>query len=141
MWLNRPEGSFGREARAIANILHAGAKLSLHPCDDIMIRLLKEAVRMSDSFDAQNVANSLWALATLAAEDADVINALSQACVDRVKEMNPQGAFNALWSIETLKVSNDRVITTLSQACVDRVREMNAHGVRRDISKAESLYN
>ena len=29
VWINRPEGSFGREARAIANILHAGAKLRI----------------------------------------------------------------------------------------------------------------
>ena len=27
MWLKRPERSFGREARNVANILHAGAKL------------------------------------------------------------------------------------------------------------------
>ena len=29
MWLKRPERSFGREARNVANILHAGAKLRL----------------------------------------------------------------------------------------------------------------
>jgi hypothetical protein len=57
--------------------------------------------------------------------DDRVITALSQACVDRVREMNPQDASNALWSIATLKVSDERVITALSQACVDRVREMN----------------
>jgi hypothetical protein len=58
--------------------------------------------------------------------DDRVITALSQACVDRVREMNAQDASNALWSIATLKVSDDRVITALSQACVDRVREMKA---------------
>jgi len=31
MWINRPEGSFGRGPREIANILHAGAKLRVDP--------------------------------------------------------------------------------------------------------------
>jgi hypothetical protein len=60
--------------------------------------------------------------------DDRVITALSQACVDRVRDMKAQEASNALWSIATLKVSDDRVITALSQACVERVRDMNAQG-------------
>jgi tellurite resistance protein len=73
--------------------------------------------------NAQNASNALWSIATLKVSDDHVITALSQACVDRVREMNAQGASNALWSIATLKVSDDHVITALSQACVDRVRE------------------
>jgi hypothetical protein len=126
MWLNRPEGSFGREARAIANILHAGAKLRVDPQNEVMRKLFDEAMRLSDRFDAQGAANAIWAAATMALEDAHVINALARACIDRVREINSQEASNALWSIATLKVSDDRVITALSQACVDRVREMNS---------------
>jgi hypothetical protein len=74
----------------------------------------------------QNACNSLWSIATLKVSDDRVISALSQACVDRVRDMNPQNACNSLWSIATLKVSDDRVIAALSQACVDRVKEMNA---------------
>ena len=128
MWINRPEGSFGREARAIANILHAGAKLRIDPQNEVMRKLFDEAMRLSDGFDAQNAANAIWAAATLDLENDHVVNALARACVDRVREMNAQNASNALWSIATLKVSDDRVITALSQACVDRVREMNAQG-------------
>ncbi len=36
MWLNRPEKSFGREARAVANILHAGAKLRVDSHNEVM---------------------------------------------------------------------------------------------------------
>ena len=128
MWINRPEGSFGRGAREIANILHAGAKLRIDSQNEVMRRLFEEAMRLSGGFDAQGASNIIWAAATVALEDARVINALARACVDRVREMNAQGASNALWSIATLKVSDDRVITALSQACVDRVREMNAQG-------------
>jgi hypothetical protein len=79
MWINRPEGSFGREARAIANILHAGAKLRIDPQSEVMRRLFDEAIRLSDGFDAQNASNVIWAAATLALEDARVINALGKS--------------------------------------------------------------
>ena len=95
MWLNRPEGSFGREARAIANILHAGAKLRVVPQNEVMRRLFDEAVRLSDRFDAQAASNIIWAAATVALKDARVVYALARACVDRVREMNPQNASNA----------------------------------------------
>jgi hypothetical protein len=52
MWLNRPGGSFGREARNIANILHAGAKLRIDPQNEVMRRLFDEAMRLSDGFEA-----------------------------------------------------------------------------------------
>ena len=36
MWLKRPERSFGRGPREIANILHAGAKLRVDSHDEMM---------------------------------------------------------------------------------------------------------
>jgi hypothetical protein len=113
MWLNRPEGSFGREARNIANILHAGAKLRVDSQNEVTRKLFNEAMRLSDRFDAQAASNIIWAAATMALEDARVINTLARACVDRVREMKVQEASNALWSIATLKVSDDHVITAL----------------------------
>ena len=113
MWINRPEGSFGREARAIANILHAGAKLRIDSQNEVMRKLFDEAMRLSGGFDAQAASNIIWAAATMALEDAHVVDALARACVDRVREMNAQAASNALWSIATLKVSDDPVITAI----------------------------
>jgi hypothetical protein len=72
--------------------------------------------------------------------DDHVITALSQACVDRVREMTAQNASNALWSIATLKVSDDRVITALSQACVERVREMKAQEASNVLWSAAVLF-
>ena len=65
MWLNRPEGSFGREARAIANILHAGAKLRIDSQNEVMRKLFEEAMRLSDGFEAQGASNAIWAAATM----------------------------------------------------------------------------
>ena len=50
-------------------------------------RLFDEAMRLSDGFEAQGATNAIWAAATMALEDARVINGLSQACVDRVRDI------------------------------------------------------
>ena len=57
MWLNRPEGSFGREARNIANILHAGAKLRIDSQNEVMRKLFDEAMRLSDGLETQGAPN------------------------------------------------------------------------------------
>jgi hypothetical protein len=125
-WLDRPKNSFGRGPREIANILHAGGKLFIDPHCELMKRLLDESVQLSVGFNAQEVANSIWAAATMGVDDARVVNALTKACVDRVKEFNPQEASNSIWAIATLGVSDVRIIDALSQACVSRVKEFNA---------------
>jgi hypothetical protein len=58
--------------------------------NEVMRKLFEEAVRLSDGFDAQNASNAIWAAATVALEDARVVNALARACVERVREMNAQ---------------------------------------------------
>jgi hypothetical protein len=58
MWLKRPEKSFGREARAVANILHAGAKLRVNSHNEVMRRLFDEALRMCGGFEAQGGSNN-----------------------------------------------------------------------------------
>jgi hypothetical protein len=110
MWLNRPEGSFGRGAREIANILHAGAKLRVDPQNEVIRLLFDKAVELSDGFEAQGASNAIWAAASLGMKETRVINALTRACVDRVRVFNAQEASNALWSIATLKVSDDNAI-------------------------------
>ena len=86
IWLKRPEGSFGKGAREIANILHAGAKVRVD-CDTDVIRLLfDKAVELSSGFEAQEASNAIWAAASLGMKETRVINALARACVDRVRE-------------------------------------------------------
>ena len=59
VWLKRPERSFGREARNVANILHAGAKLRVDSHNEVMRRLFDEALRMSGGFQAQEASNTI----------------------------------------------------------------------------------
>jgi len=133
MWLKRPEKSFGREARNVANILHAGAKLRVDPHHEVMKRLFDEALRMSEGFNSQGVANSIWAAATIGVVDPRVVNGLARACLDRVKEFNPQEASNSIGAIASLGVSDAHVIAALAQACADRVRDFNPQDAANSI--------
>ena len=132
-WLDRPKNSFGRGPREISNILHAGGKLFIDPHCELMKRLLDESVRLSVGFNAQDAANSIWAAAMMGVDDTRVLNALTKACVDRVKEFNAQCASNSIWAIATLGVSDVRIINALAQACVNRLKDFNAQNASNSI--------
>jgi len=119
MLLKRPEKSFGRGAREIANILHAGAKLKVDSHHDLMRRLLEDALSMSGGFGAQEAANSIWAVATMGKDDPRIVIGLARVCMDKVRNFNPQEAGNSIWAVAMLGVTDPHVISSLSQACVD----------------------
>jgi hypothetical protein len=125
MWLKTPEEWFGREARNVANILHAEGKLKVDSHHDVMRRLFDEAIRMSGGYNAQDAANSIWAVATMGVDDPRIVNGLAKACVNHVRDFNEQDAANSLWAIATLGVADPHVISSLSDACVDKVRNFN----------------
>jgi hypothetical protein len=58
---------------------------------------------------------------TLKVSDDHVITALSQACVDRVREMNTQGVSNALWSAAVLSITDTAITNHLISAVSDRL--------------------
>ena len=78
-------------------------------------------------FNAQDAATSLWAAAKIGISDHRIIDSLTTACLDRMKDMTAQGAANSFWAIATIGVaSTDAVIDSLARACVDRVHLFNA---------------
>ena len=139
MWLARPVESFGRESRAAANILHAGAKLAIAPEEDVYQDLLHEAVRLATGFNAQNAANAFWSLATLNIRDADVVLPIAKACVQHTSEFTAQGATNCLWSLATLGINDASITSALSQACADRVKEFNCQDACNSFWAAATL--
>ena len=126
LWLGRPVGSIGREARNISNILHAGAKLEVDPCNEVFQRLLDEAVILSNKFEAQGAANTLWAVATLQVEESRVIDPLVKACMRSSIHMKVQEVANSLWAIAKLNVTSSNAINSLTEACINRIHLFNA---------------
>lgn len=139
MWLARPVESFGREGRAAANILHAGAKLAISPEEDVYQDLLHEAVRLATGFNAQNAANAVWSLATLNIRDSDVVIPIARSCLQHTSEFTAQGATNCLWSLATLGINDTSITSGLSQACADRVKDFNCQDACNSFWAAATL--
>jgi hypothetical protein len=60
----------------------------------------------------------------LKVSDDRVITALSQACVDRVREMNAQDASNALWSAAVLSITDTAIIHSLTSTVSERFKSI-----------------
>jgi hypothetical protein len=116
-WLGFREGSFGREARNAANILHAAAKIGAVD-GEVLSRVANEAARLSRDFNSQNAANSLWSCATLGVSDASIVRPLSEAAARLApsRDFNSQCAANCLWSCATLGVSDASIVRPLAEA-------------------------
>ncbi len=133
MWLKTPEEWFGREARNVANILHAEGKLKVDSHHDVMRRLFDEAIRMSGGYNAQDAANSIWAVATMGVDDPRIVNGLAKACVNHVRDFNEQDAANSIWAVAALGVADPHVISILSEACVNRVRDFSSQAAANSL--------
>ena len=57
---------------------------------------------MSEGFQAQEAANSIWAVATMGVDDSHIVNGLARACVARVRDFNPQDASDSILAIASL---------------------------------------
>jgi predicted lipoprotein len=128
MWLNRPSGAFGRDARSCANIMHAGAKLGCDESEPIYRDLLQTSIGMAKDFKAQEASNALWAVATIGCSDASIVIPLARAAVTHVSDFTAQGACNSLWATATLGLFDESITVPLARCCVDRSHDMTAQG-------------
>jgi hypothetical protein len=79
------------------------------------------AVRVAPSMNAQNVANALWALATLGwqAGEGAMRCALEEAAVRVAPSMNAQAVANTVWALATLGWQADVEMAAVFQKLVD----------------------
>ena len=94
---------------------------------------------MCRGYNAQDAANSIWAVATMGVDDPRIVNGLANACVDKVREFNSQNAANSLWAVATLGVTDAHVISSLSDACVQRVKDLNPQNLSNALWSAAVL--
>ena len=68
-------------------------------------RLLQEASKQAEEFKPQEIANTLWALATAGVQiPASLVECLSRRAESTAKEFNPQDIANTLWALATAGV-------------------------------------
>jgi hypothetical protein len=134
VWVKAQPGTLGRGARQAANTLNAAAKLSLlaaqHP---LVMEVARAAASDAPSFNAQEAANSLWAVAKLGLADMAVVGPLSKAAVRLAPEMNAQGAANSLHAVAKLGLADVAIVGPLSKAAARLAPEMNAQNAANSL--------
>lgn len=128
MWLQRQEGTIGRDSRSCANILHAGAKLACDESSDVYNRMLVLSTSMAHNFKAQESSNALWAAATVGCRNMSIVLPLARSAVSHIPDFTAQGACNSLWSVATLGISDINITVPIARCCVDRRHDLTAQG-------------
>ena len=136
-WLQRPDGSSGKEGRNAANLLHSAAKV--RPSAALVSALAHAAVRLAPTFNAQGAAISRWAVATLGVSDAGVVGPLAHAAVRVAASFNAQNAANSLWAVATLGVSDAGVVGPLAHAAVRLAPSFNAQDAANSLWAVATL--
>ncbi len=94
------------DPRAIANTLWAVCKLGYSPAPPLLNKFLFEAYVRMDQFNAQELANLSWALATLAAMGNRPVPVwmlrFTQAAQGRVLALKPQELAHTAWALSKL---------------------------------------
>jgi hypothetical protein len=88
--------------------------ISQNDCIALLNKLVFESV--FSNFDSQNLANSVWAFATLKIYHEDLFVKVSQQCViRRFAQFCAQEIANLLWSFATLGISDQNCLLLLLQ--------------------------
>ncbi|KAG1677590.1 hypothetical protein FOA52_014488 [Chlamydomonas sp. UWO 241] len=91
-----------------------------------MAALLEVAEPQLRDFNPQNLANTVWALATLGHYDGAFMAALLKAATPQLRTFNPQNVSNTLWALAVLGHIDDAFMAAPLQQAAGIVRDLNA---------------
>jgi len=99
------------DGRQVANILHAitkGKAAGTASIKQLVQKLMAKATTVSQSFEPQHVANTVWALATMGVTpDAGLLRAMQVRATAVAGEFNPQNVANTLSALAKMGVTPD----------------------------------
>ena len=119
-------------ARQCSNILHTLAKTRRQrPCENILGALEARALEVQGDFNPQNIANTLWAFATLGKQPDDrLVVGLTARAVEMQGDFNPQEIANTLWAFSTLgRQPNDELVAQLMARAVEVQGDFNPQDI------------
>jgi predicted small integral membrane protein len=97
------------DGRGVSNILHAIAKAKAADTasmKQLVQKLMANAASVLQSFDPQDVANTVWALATMGVTpEAGLLRAMQGRATAVAGEFNPQEVANTVWALATMGVT------------------------------------
>ncbi len=88
--------------------------------------LARETERQLKEFNAQDLANTAWAFATLSRPDEMLFMPLALEAERRLNELNTQELANMAWAFATVNQPHAKLLVALDLEVERRVREFNA---------------
>jgi len=85
--------------------------------------------RQVSELNAQNLANTAWAFATVSRPEERLFTALAIAAERRVNELNAQELANMASAFPTLGHSDEKLLTGLARTAERRVSDFNVSGL------------
>jgi hypothetical protein len=97
----------------------------------LLVAMQKRATETVGSFKPQEVANVLWALATMGeSADRGLLVAMQKRATETVGSFKPQGVANVLWALATMGESADRgLLVAMQRRAMVTAGELNPQGV------------
>ena len=85
-----------------------------------MTLLATQATELMWEFDAQCVANTAWAYASLKVNEKSLMDAAGEYAVTRTDKFAAQGLANTVWAFATLGIRNEPLLDAIVMAAVDK---------------------
>jgi class 3 adenylate cyclase len=127
----------------VANSLLALAKLGLNGENELAEAISKQAAETASTFDAQEVATTLWSLATLrmdGAAAAAAVAALTRRIKDVIESFEASDVVNALWALEVLGADGaDAAVTLLAKRVAEHAAILSPQDVTITLVVLEKL--
>ena len=81
------------------------------------------------NMNPQDIANTVWGLATIGVNNPELLNALAQQAIERVRDMNSQDVANIVWSYATLGITNQILMETLAERAIELHQGMDPQSI------------
>ena len=93
--------------------------------EELFATLARVAERQASEFNAQELANTAWALATMNLLYEKQFTTLVKEAKRQMSEFNTQGLANTTWALATVRTLAEKLITALAREAERRASEFN----------------
>jgi hypothetical protein len=95
----------------------------------VVVRLANKALDQIQDFNAQGIANTVWAFATLGLSDETLLKALAQEAISQIHSFNPQEIANIVWAFATLGIKEEGLLKVLAQEAITKIQSFNPQDI------------
>ena len=134
-------------------IVGAGTKFDhVQTIAKMNVKIADIALKKLDTFNTQDIANTVWAYAKLGHSSPTLLDAIGQSTVEKIDTLSLQHINNIVWAYATLGRSSPKLFDAILPKAIQRLKELPVQGITSllwsmavlnysNIDAAEPLFN